>query len=514
MDPINSVFDEDRYLEVNPDVRAAIERGEIGGAGEHFYTHGIVEGREAFWTVVGKYRSYPCDALLIDGIVDVMGQYHSLKEQKLLDVHFYIISDDPGKFPIQEEKHRITPVELQGRSPHHVVHHLAPSLESQFMVFSAPYLVDLNYVRSQINRLQNNGREVLIRLGFEYGNLVIVRRNTFLDMGGFCDTPHHYLEDLIQRAKAEERPFDVGGVLRSASEDCPSESTESLRQHAIGYKQRNVAADVVLPFYGHLPFVEESIRSVVDQDHADVVVHLIDDCSREDTTAFLRRWASHKNVRVYRNNMNIGQFITVNNIAPFLETDYLVIQDGDDLSVSQRIHAGINLMELTGSDLSGSRMRVFGDEYEWVPVGTSQRRWEKRGNRYWNAAFPHEIGGHYLPNPTVIMTKRSFVDLGGYPDFGDVAKNKATVDTDLLYRYFFSGYGVCYSVSSLVHTRRHPDSCTQNDESGWSTPARTWTNRKVARRKKLFAGNRNSISSSFGSLGSPRWKECTRRWEG
>jgi glycosyltransferase involved in cell wall biosynthesis len=446
--------------------------------------------------------------------MDVLGQYSMLREQKLLNVHFYIISDDPEKFRIQEDRHKVTLVELQGRSPHSVVHGLVPSLESQFMIFAVPYIADLDYVRSHINRLQNSGREILIRIGFDRGNLIIVRKNTFLDMGGFRDTPYYYLEELIQRANSEERPFDHGGALKSAEEDFPSEDTKSLRHCAIGYEQRNVEADIILPFYGQLEFVEESIKSVVEQDNADVIVHLIDDCSREDTSFFLRRWAFHKNVRVYRNSMNIGQFMTVNNIIPFLETDYMAFMDGDDLSVSNRIHEGVNLLELTRSDLFGSRMRVFGDEYEWIPVNLFRRRLIRRGNRYWNATFPHEIGGHYFPNPSLIMTTKSFIDLGGFADFGDISKNKTTNDTDLLNRYFFSGRGICYSVSSLVHVRRHQNSCTQNQESGWSTPARVWVGREIARRRKLFSGNHGSISSLFGSLGSAQWKKYTQKWEG
>jgi len=72
---INSVFDAEKYLEVNQDVKDAIDRGESGGAEEHYFTYGIGEGREAFWKIIGNNRSYQCDVILIDGAVDVMGQY-------------------------------------------------------------------------------------------------------------------------------------------------------------------------------------------------------------------------------------------------------------------------------------------------------------------------------------------------------------------------------------------------------------------------------------------------------
>lgn len=511
---LDSVFDTEKYFEANPDVKSAFERGEIGGADDHYYQYGEGEGREPFWKIVGKDRPYQCDVILIDGNVDVSGQYWALQTQRLLEIHFYIVSDDPLKFQLPQDDSRISLVRLRDRPPHNLVHHLVPNLTSTFMVFSVPYSIGPDFLRSQINRLQNSGREILIRIGFDCGNLVIIRKNTFLDMGGFMDSPYYYLEELIHRAKAEERPFDHGGVIKSAHDNRPSEGTKPLRHHAIGYRQSHVAADIILPFYGKLDFVEEAIKSVVDQESADVVVHLIDDCSREDTSSFLRRWKSHKNVRVYRNSINIGQFMTVNNIVPFLETDYMAFMDGDDISASNRIHEGVNLMELTKSDLFGSRIRMFGNEYEWAPRNMFERMWVKRGTRSWNAAFPHEVCGHYFPNPSVIMTKRSFVDIGGIADFGDVNRNKTSNDTELLYRYYFSGREICYSVSLLVDVRRHEDSCTQNNEAGWSTPARVWANREVERRRKLFFEDRKFIPKSFGSLGNSTWGEYTQKWEG
>jgi glycosyltransferase involved in cell wall biosynthesis len=510
----DSVFDEEKYLEANSDVREAVERGQLAGAADHYYKYGLGEGRESFWTVIGKDRSYQCDVILIDGLVDVVDQYWSLHNQKLLDIHFYVISTDPEKFNLPQDKSRVTLISSVGESPHIVVHYLVPNLQSDFIIFSVPVFQHEDYVRSQINRLQNSGREVLVRVGFEYGNLIIIRKNTFLDMGGFKDTPYYYLEDLIQRATLEERPFDRGEVLRSASADRPSEITQPLRRHAIGYKQHKVTTDVVLPFYGHLDFAEEAIRSVVDQNNADTVVHLIDDCSREDTSEFLNRWKSHGNVRIYRNNVNIGQFMSVNNVVPFLETEYIALMDGDDISAGNRFHEGINLMELTRSDIFGSRIKMFGDEYEWAIKDYLTRVWLKRDPRHWNCTYPHEIGYHYFPNPTVIMTKKSFVDIGGYADFGDVEKNKTSNDTELLYRYFFSGHCNCYSVSCLVDVRKHGSSCTQNLETGWTSPNRIWAHRTVEQRRKIFFEDRKFVASAFGSLEHPRWKQYTQPWEG
>src|SRR6516165_11559700 len=146
---VDSVFDADKYLEINPDVRVAIEREEIGSAEEHYYRYGICEGREIFWKVIGKDRSYQCDAVLIDGSVDIMGQYWVLREQRLLDIHLYIISDDPGKFKISQDGSKVTLIKLNGRSPHSLVHYLVPGLKSDFMIFSVPYIMDSDYVRSQ-----------------------------------------------------------------------------------------------------------------------------------------------------------------------------------------------------------------------------------------------------------------------------------------------------------------------------------------------------------------------------
>jgi glycosyltransferase involved in cell wall biosynthesis len=506
----DAVFDEETYLADNPDVREAVEAGKVSNGMDHWYIYGAGEGKSPFWKVIGQDRGHQCDAVLIEGLVDIPEQFWSCQGQQKVHFNYYIISSDPDKYEMLKKVPNIVYISTKSSPVHLVVHDLIPKLTSDYILFSMPCLQGADYVRSQINRMENSGREVLLRVGFEFGNTVIVRKNSLLDMGGFRDTAYYYLEDMIQRAKAEERPIDLGETLRSASGDFPSERVESLRHHAIGYPKPWVSCDVVIPFYDQLSFVQESVDSIVRQDGADVVLHIIDDCSRENTEDVFKEWRKHPNVRVYRNIRNIGQFMSVNNVVQFLETDYLALLDGDDISDPRRIWDGVNLLNLTRADLFSSRIKMFGDEYEWNLTGVARKVWMKRSDRHWNCTYPHEYGYHYFPNTALIMTKKSFVDLGGFTDFADVVLNKTANDTDLLYRYYYSGYGTCYSVSNLVHVRRHENSCTQNIETGWASPNRKWAHNEVERRRRQFYRDRKFNPQSFGGIGSSEWEGVTQ----
>ena len=113
----------------------------------------------------------------------------------------------------------------------------------------------------------------------------------------------------------------------------------------------------MLPFRGHFEFLRESLPSVLDQNGAETIVHLIDDATPGGADELLRYWGSHPRVRTYRNSRNLGQFVSFNNVFPYLETDLIAIQDADDISLPHRLHLAGNLLRLADADFFGDGSR-------------------------------------------------------------------------------------------------------------------------------------------------------------
>jgi hypothetical protein len=290
----------------------------------------------------------------------------------------------------------------------------------------------------------------------------------------------------------------------------PREGT--LRHHALGFPCEPVACDVVLPFHGQCSYVHEAITSLLEQEEAEVVVHLIDDASPgSESELLLRRWAGDPRVRTYRNRVNIGPYSSFNNVVPYLETDLVAVQDGDDVSLPHRIHTAGNLLRLAGGEIFGGRTRPFGAE-------TSLRPSNVRAGEVMQVARPRYRGsrvptprslGHIVEHPTAMYRRAAFERLGGFADFGQTDRNCSSLDTEFYLRAAHGGARLAVSNQVVLRYRCHPDSATQNAETGWGSAPRNWTLRECRRRAIAYQAGPFD-PTAFGAMG--RFAGITRRF--
>jgi glycosyltransferase involved in cell wall biosynthesis len=330
---------------------------------------------------------------------------------------------------------------------------------------------------------------------------MVCRRASLVDMGGIADRPKDADAELIFRAFMEarnillsEEPLVVTDRPPEADELGPSpryhDRNGSLRHHAIGFHQEPVQCDVVLPFYGHTDFVAESLPSVLEQCGAETIVHLIDDATPGGAPELVRYWSAHPRVRIYRNSRNLGQFVSFNNVFPFLETDLLAIQDADDISLPNRIHIAGNHLRLADADFFGGRFETFEfrreEQSDDVAAQPDAHPLRDRPP-YWASEYPMKHDRtHFLQNTTVVMRKGSFESLRGFSDYGDVNRNKCGLDTEFFVRAHRAGCRFVMTHDVVVRYRWHRESATRNAITGWGSAPRDWSAAENERRFKLY----------------------------
>jgi GT2 family glycosyltransferase len=357
---------------------------------------------------------------------------------------------------------------------------------------------------------------------------LVFRRAALVDMGGIANRQQGVDVELVYRAGLERRKILL---TRRATVSCPTNWIQpptgpapiyrpregSLRHHAKGFPEERVACDVVLPFHGHLDYLEEALRSLLDQEGAELVIHLVDDASSEDTEPVLRYWGGHRRVRTYRNERNLGQFVSFNNVFPYLETSFVAVQDADDMSLPQRIHRAGNALRLADADIFGARLRQFGEQWAKPITRTRAPTVEERGHsrsalhrgdRYRFSRYPAGNRGNFLENPSAVMRVSAFEMLGGFADFGELNRNRCGVDTELYLRAYYSGLRFAMSQDVLVRYRCHADSATQNPLTRWGAPPRAWSEAECRRRAALFLQGPFD-PRAFGGL--QNWWGLTRR---
>ena len=343
---------------------------------------------------------------------------------------------------------------------------------------------------------------------------MVMRRATFVDMGGIANGFPDDDVEFFHRAVHERRNIvvsDVPLVRLLASEDLPPvgrppiyppSTTRTLRAFARGFPRVSTACDIVLPFYGHLDYVEESLQGLVEQDDAEIVIHLIDDATPAETSMFLRKWSQHPYVRTYRNRENVGQFQSFNGVSRFFETDLAAVQDADDISLPHRISWTGQMLHYSGADVFGGAVEVFGNNRI---VESSSGDADSPGrvslSPIRRSAYPEESKNDYfMENPTAVFRVSTFRELGGFADFGDRLSNRTSLDTEFQMRCRYYGVRFALSREIVVRYRVHSESATQNGVTGWGTVPRTNAGRQLIERRRLF--RRGGFDpKSFGALG-------------
>ena len=103
---------------------------------------------------------------------------------------------------------------------------------------------------------------------------------------------------------------------------------------------------VITPAYNAEKFIVEAIDSVLNQTYKEFEYIIIDDCSTDKTLKIAQTYAKKdKRVRVYKNEKNLGIAGNRNKGVSLAKGKYIMWQDADDISISDRMENQVNILE-------------------------------------------------------------------------------------------------------------------------------------------------------------------------
>ncbi|TWT54911.1 putative glycosyltransferase EpsE [Rubripirellula amarantea] len=367
---------------------------------------------------------------------------------------------------------------------------------------------------------------------------LVLRRASFVDMGGIAERDHDVDVEWVCRAVAEQRKFAIGkqvaGTLdmqRGTHQDVNKASVPPVADHnvicndvpryelsgsilesnAIGFPDATVGCDVVLPFRGHLDYVDEAIQSVLSQHAAKFTLHLIDDATEmpeSELVNWLSHYASDDRVRIYRNRENIGQFASFNRVVPHLEHDWIVTQDGDDRSLPDRLRHSLKRATLTQCDMFAGATELFGST-ELTEYGSKSSNQSSTTLMRYSRYPAADESWYFVENPTIVHRRAFFCRMNGFADFGTVLRSRTSVDSEYMLRAYFSGASISVTKRPMIEYRVHDQSATQHGHTRMGSPTRVWCQQELRRRLNLMKSG-GFDPRIFGSLSRC---EPAERWE-
>ena len=109
----------------------------------------------------------------------------------------------------------------------------------------------------------------------------------------------------------------------------------------------NILFSVIILSYKNLQYIEDTIKSVIDQDYKDIELIIADDCSDGiDLNKFkkyidINNNGNIKNVIIYKNKMNLGIVKNINKALLVANGNYIKIIDSDDYFYSKNVLSNV-----------------------------------------------------------------------------------------------------------------------------------------------------------------------------
>ena len=156
---------------------------------------------------------------------------------------------------------------------------------------------------------------------------------------------------------------------------------------------------VISAWFNRTEGLEESVRSLLEQEGVAFECVIIDDCSTDDTSARLMAIA-HPRLRVLRNARNLGFTHSIRRAADQAGGDYIAIHGAGDLSLPGRLAAQVAFLDANPVHV------VVGTGVMNHEMDTGQRR---------PAVFaPLDSGGTPYTHGEVMMRRAAYEAVGGY----------------------------------------------------------------------------------------------------
>ena len=110
---------------------------------------------------------------------------------------------------------------------------------------------------------------------------------------------------------------------------------------------------IILPVYNQQDYVEEAIRSILEQTYQNLELIIVDDGSSDETVKVIKEKFSSSCTLISQKNSGVSAAINAGMRSA--KGDFLALLGGDDVSSQQRISNQVQLFETSSYDMLFSR---------------------------------------------------------------------------------------------------------------------------------------------------------------
>jgi teichuronic acid biosynthesis glycosyltransferase TuaG len=203
---------------------------------------------------------------------------------------------------------------------------------------------------------------------------------------------------------------------------------------------------VIIPSYNSADFLEEAIRSAVDQTYPELEIVVIDDSSTDRTAELAQNWRRKTSkINYLRHDSNRGLSAARNTGIKHARGEYIAFLDADDVWLPNKLAIQVREIDRLQVDL------VFANWFVWDGV-TKELAMDLDCPRIFTKehGLSDFIGKNYGQPSTALIRKSALEKIGNFDE-----TLRSSEDYDLWLRLLAGGLSLALIPEPLAYYRRH-----------------------------------------------------------
>lgn len=166
---------------------------------------------------------------------------------------------------------------------------------------------------------------------------------------------------------------------------------------------------VLMSVYNGLPYLQESINSILNQSFKDFEFIIIEDCSSDTSLEVLKSYAKKdRRIRLIKNTENKGLGANLKKGVELAKGDYIARMDDDDISLPHRLQTQLDFAQANPEiDIIGSFATDINEKGDDIGLRKMPTSHEDIIKYIWTCPIIH---------PTALIKKESLLKAGSYGD--------------------------------------------------------------------------------------------------
>jgi glycosyltransferase involved in cell wall biosynthesis len=160
---------------------------------------------------------------------------------------------------------------------------------------------------------------------------------------------------------------------------------------------------VVMPVHNALPYLDESVQSILNQTLTDFEFIILDDASTDGSICLLQAWAQRdRRIQLHQGQRNLGPSGSSNFVVDKARAPIIARMDADDISHPERLRKQLDILD------DHPDIALVGTLYEGIDATGRRVRPRDRWRLARKTIFPP------FPHGSVMFRRKIFDEVGGY----------------------------------------------------------------------------------------------------